>query len=159
MEYTDVLINIRKIIRSINLESKRIQKEHGISIPQYLSLNYLNNCPEFRGTSKDIKAYLNLNASTVSGIIHRLENKGYIAKLPNVGDRRSAYIYLTALGKEAIDKVPKLLHQKLSIKLQSLSKTELTQLQSSLDTLVQFMEVDDVDASPLLTPGENIVSE
>jgi len=27
MEYTEVLINIRKIVRSINLESKRIQKE------------------------------------------------------------------------------------------------------------------------------------
>lgn len=157
MEYTDILINIRKIIRSINLESKRIEKENGISIPQYLCLNFLNSREEYRATSKEIGAHLNLNPSTVSGIISRLEKKGYVAKLPNKEDKRSAYIYLTALGEKTVNSIPDLLHEKLTAKLKSLSEKDLNELQSSLALLISFMEVEDIDASPVITPGENIL--
>ena len=157
MKYTDILINIRKIIRSINLESKRIEKDHGISIPQYLCLNYLSQQEDFRATAKQIGTHLNLNPSTVSGIISRLEKKGYLAKLPNKTDKRSTFIYLTALGDKAASSIPDLLHEKLSNKLKSLSDKDLNELQSSLALLISFMEVEDVDASPVITPGENII--
>lgn len=156
MEYTDILINIRKILRSINLESKRVQKEHGISIPQYLFLNFLNQKKNYNATAKEIKNYLNLNASTVSGIISRLESKGYIAKLPNQGDKRSTNIYLTALGQKTVTAVPSLLHEKLSEKLKTLKENDLSNLKSALDLLVKFMEVENIDASPLIISDENI---
>lgn len=151
MEYKEILINIRKMVRSINVESKRIQKEHGLSIPQYLCLNYLSEQEDFRSTSKDIGLHLNLNPSTVTGIISRLELKGFLAKLPNQGDRRSVYIYLTALGEKAIKAIPGILHEKLVDKLKKLPEEELQNLQDSLSRLVQFMEVEDFDASPMLT--------
>ncbi|MCG8574663.1 MAG: MarR family transcriptional regulator [Flavobacteriales bacterium] len=157
MKYTDVLINIRKIIRSINLESKRIEKEYGISIPQYLCLNFLSSQEDYRATAKEIGLHLNLNASTVSGIVLRLEKKGYLAKLPHQSDRRSAYIYLTALGEKIVKSIPDLLHEKLTKKLEKLSEKDLENLQDSLSLLVGFMEVEDVDASPLITPGETII--
>lgn len=159
MEYTDVLINIRKIIRSINLESKRIQKEYGISIPQYLCLNCLNERGDFRATAKEIGENLNLNPSTISGIIHRLEKKGYIAKLPHEGDKRSSYIYLTALGQQVARSIPNLLHEKLTQKLKDLPEEDLKKVQDSLTILVEFMGVEDVDASPLITPGDQIIAK
>lgn len=159
MEYTEVLINIRKIVRSINLESKRIQKEYGLSIPQYLCLNYLHSQEEYRATAKEIRSHLKLNASTVTGIISRLELKGYLAKLPNEGDRRSVFIYLTALGEKTIQSIPGVLHEKLEKKLKQLSEQELLDLQSSLNLLVNFMEVSDFDAAPLLTVETKITSE
>lgn len=156
MEYTDILINLRKILRSINLESKRIQKEHGISIPQYLCLNFLCKQEGFKSTAKQIVKHLNLNASTVSGIISRLESKGFVAKLPNSGDRRSTDIYLTAVGLQTVNEIPALLHEKLSKKLENLPLQNLQMLQESLTILVEFMEVEDVDASPLIIPDEKI---
>jgi DNA-binding MarR family transcriptional regulator len=156
MDYTDILINLRKILRSINLESKRIQKEYGISIPQYLCLNYLNQQEQYKSTAKQIKEQLNLNASTVSGIVSRLELKGYVAKLPNAGDRRSTDIFLTAMGQEVVSSIPDLMHEKLSRKLKDLPEKELENVQNALDILIQFMEVEDVDASPLITPDEKI---
>lgn len=159
MEYTDVLINIRKIIRSINLESKRIQKEYGISIPQYLCLNFLNSQEDYRATAKEIGIHLNLNASTVSGIISRLEKKGFLAKLPNQSDKRSTYIYLTAIGEKMVTSIPDLLHEKLTTKLKSLSDEDLNNLQVAMELLVGLMEVEDVDASPMITPGENIIQK
>ena len=157
MKYVEVLINIRKIIRSINLESKRIEKEYGISIPQYLCLNFLDTQENYRATAKAIGTHLNLNASTVSGIVSRLEKKGYLAKLPNQKDRRSTYIYLTAIGEKVVNSIPDLLHEKLTKKLQQLPESDLIDLQSSLSLLINLMEVENIDASPVIAPDENIL--
>ena len=159
MEYTEILINIRKIIRSINLESKRIEREFGISIPQYLCLNFLATSETYRATATEIGLHLNLNASTVTGIVSRLEKKGYVARLINPEDKRSSFIYLTALGDKIIKTIPNLLQDKLTLRLQELKSQELKQLQNSLDLLVKFMGVEDLDASPLLTPEEHIHSK
>jgi DNA-binding MarR family transcriptional regulator len=156
MEHIEILINIRKILRSVNLESKRIQKNHGVSIPQYLCLNFLSKQEGYKSTGKEIKHYLNLNASTVTGIIARLETKGFIAKLPNQGDKRSTYIYLTALGMEQEKSVPPLFHEKLTAKLKVVSPKDLEGLQSALELLVGFMEVGEIDASPLVTLDSSI---
>jgi len=159
MEYTEILINIRKIIRSINLESKSIEREFGISIPQYLCLNFLRKSETYRATATEIGLHLNLNASTVTGIVSRLEKKGYVARLLNPEDKRSSFIYLTALGDKIIKTIPNLLQDKLTLKLQELQPEELQQLQNSLALLVKFMGVEDLDASPLLTPEEHIHSK
>jgi len=159
MEYTEILINIRKIIRSINLESKSIEREFGMSIPQYLCLNFLRKSETYRATATEIGLHLNLNASTVTGIVSRLEKKGYVARLLNPEDKRSSFIYLTALGEKIIKTIPNLLQDKLTLKLQELQPEELQQLQNSLALLVKFMGVEDLDASPLLTPEEHIHSK
>jgi len=159
MEYTEILINIRKIIRSINLESKSIEREFGISIPQYLCLNFLRKSETYRATATEIGLHLNLNASTVTGIVSRLEKKGYVARLLNPEDKRSSFIYLTALGDKIIKTIPNLLQDKLTLKLQELQPEELQQLQNSLALLVKFMGVEDLDASPVLTPEEHINSK
>ncbi len=159
MEYTEILINIRKIIRSINLESKSIEREFGISIPQYLCLNFLRTSETYRATATEIGLHLNLNASTVTGIVSRLEKKGYVARLLNPEDKRSSFIYLTALGDKIIKTIPNLLQDKLTLKLQELQPEELQQLQNSLALLVKFMGVEDLDASPVLTPEEHINSK
>ena len=100
MNYAEILINIRKISRSVNLESKRLEKEYGISIPQLLALNYLREQNNFLASHKSIKDFLKLNASTVTGIITRLEKKGLVAKLPRLQDKRVSLITLTAKGAE-----------------------------------------------------------
>lgn len=156
MKYTEILINIRKILRAINLESKRIEKEHGISIPQYLCLNYLSECEEYRAKSSDIKHYLQLNASTVTGLIDRLENKNLVARLPNVKDKRSTLISLTTQGAKIVEEIPSLLHEKLTTKLNQESSKEIEEISHAIGILVKFMEIEDMDASPLIAPDSII---
>ena len=40
-KYSGIMISIRKIVRAINLESKRIEKDYSLSIPQLLTLKFL----------------------------------------------------------------------------------------------------------------------
>jgi len=156
MDTTEVLIKIRKIVRSINLESKKIQKEYGVSIPQVLCLNFLHTSANFQSTQNEIRKFLNLNSSTVSGIINRLEKKGYIARLPKAVDKRVVNIALTSAGGQLLEKIPALLHEQLSEKLQKLSQDTLDQVEESLNVLVNLLDIQEVDASPMITTGSEI---
>lgn len=151
MKYTEILIRIRQIIRSVNVETKRIQKEHGISIPQLLCLNFLNDRKNFQASHKEIKEFLQLNASTVTGIISRLVEKGLIARLPKQQDRRVGLIILTAKGAELLEKTPEPLHEQLSLRLKQLSPQKIQQLQESFDTITAFLNIEKVDAAPIIT--------
>ena len=154
MEYIEILVKLRKIIRSINLESKKIEKELGISIPQLLVLKYLSDQIDYRAFAKDIKRYINLNASTVSGIISRLESKGLVAKSQKANDKRAIYIILTAKGAELLHKSPSTLQEKLSKRLKKLTKAQIEELDRNIELLTLIMDVEDMDAAPLLTIEE-----
>ena len=151
MKYTEILTRIRQIVRSVNLETKRIQKEYGITIPQLLCLNYLSKSNNFQASHKEIKDFLQLNASTVTGIISRLVEKRLIARLPKQQDRRVGLIILTAKGAELLEKTPEPLHEQLSTKLKQLSPQKLTKLEESFDTITEFLKIEKVDAAPIIT--------
>jgi DNA-binding MarR family transcriptional regulator len=154
LKYTEILIKLRKIIRSINLESKKIEKELGISIPQLLVLQYLSDQNNYRAFAKDIKEYINLNASTISGIISRLETKALVAKSPKPDDKRAVYVVLTAKGADLLYKYPPTLQEKLSQRLEKLTAEQIEELDRNIELLTIIMDVEDIDAAPLLTIKE-----
>lgn len=158
MDYTDILINIRKIVRSLNLESKRIQKEHGISIPQLLCLNYLSGKKDNLSTVTGIAGYLNLNLSTATGIINRLEKKGFVARLPKKQDRRVTPVALTSRGERLLGDSPELLHEQLSRKLKQLPDEKISQINNSLNVLLSYLNIEDMDASPIITIDDPIIT-
>ncbi len=151
MEYKDILIKIRRIVRSINLESKRVQKDFGVSIPQILCLEYLRQSPGYRATQRAIRDHLNLNSSTVTGIVGRLEKKGFLARLPRSGDKRVMHISLTSAGDELLEKTPDLLQQRLNNKLKRLSVNEIEEIGASLDLLIEMLEIEPSDELPLIS--------
>ena len=154
VQYIDILIKLRRVIRSINLESKKIEKQFGISIPQLLVLQYLSDQPDKSASGKEIKSYINLNASTVSGIISRLEAKELIARLPSDADRRVNNITLTAQGSKLLSKSPTTLQEKLSVRLKQLTPDQIGELSRNIDILIQIMDAQDLDASPVITNRE-----
>lgn len=158
MEYTDILTDIRKIVRSINLESKRIQKEYGVSIPQLLCLNYLKKQPGYKASHGQITKSLDLNSSTVTGIIDRLARKGLVVKLALPEDRRVVNIVLTAEGSDVLNNTPVLLHEQLTGKLKKLPETEIKKLKESLTLLIDLLEIEDINASPVITIDEDSLS-
>lgn len=159
VEATEILIKIRKIVRSINLESKKIQKEYGISIPQMLCLDFLKQADNFQSTQKQLRDFLNLNSSTVTGIINRLEKKGLIARLPKREDKRTTHIILTSAGSKLLENTPPLLHDRLTKKLEHLSDAQRKDIDNTLELLIKYFEIESIDASPLITIDENLSAQ
>ena len=145
------MISIRKIVRAINLESKRIEKDYGLSIPQLLTLKFLEENVEYKSTMKELKEHLSLNASTVSGIVARLETKGLIARLPNPNDKRSTPIILTSNGNKLIKQTDESLHERVMRKSNSLTDHEYQQILVSFQTIIKIFDIDDVEASPIIS--------
>ena len=156
MDSTSILIKIRKIVRSTNLESKKIQKEYGVSIPQVLCLNYLKTSKSYQATHKCIRDFLTLNSSTVTGIIDRLEKKGLVARLPKRDDKRNTYITITSKGVQLLDRIPPLMHDRLSTKLDKLNENDLNSIMDALDIIVDFLDVGSIDAAPVITIEDNL---
>lgn len=154
MNYLEILIKLRKIIRSLNLESKRIEKEFSISIPQLLSLKFLKEQPDNISSAREIKNFLVLNASTVSGILSRLEDKGLVARLPKSEDRRVNRVVLTAKGDKLLEDAPPSLFEKLSGKLEKLDDNRLKELDRNIELLVHLLDAENLEATPILTLEE-----
>jgi len=156
MDTTEILIKIRKIVRSLNIESKKIQKEYGVSIPQVLCLNFLHSSNNYQATQTEIRKFLNLNPSTISGIINRLENKGLVARLPRSGDKRKVTIVITSKGDRLIKRIPSLLHDRLSNKLGKFDDKTLQHLLENLELLVNILEINDLEAFSPITDSEEL---
>lgn len=156
MKKDDVLISIRKIVRAINLENKRVQKQFGVSIPQLLCLTFLLNQHKTAANHKAIKEYLNLNASTVTGIISRLHEKQLVEKIPHSSDKRVVEVKLTLKAKKLLKNSPHLMHSQLDEKLKQLSSSDLNQLTDALQLLIDLMGIQNLDSSPVITASDPI---
>lgn len=149
--HQSILSDLRRIIRAVNLEGKRVEREYGVSIPQYLCLSYLNERPDYIASMKEIKDALQLNPSTTTGIVQRLERNGFVAKLPKSQDKRKSLIILTDRGAGVVRENPQILHHKLVERLDALSAAEFQGLKSAFDAIIAFLEIERVDAAPIVT--------
>lgn len=77
--------------KDINNQLKGI----GITSSQCEVLDYLFHCEKEEVNQKDIEKALNLKNPTVTGILQRLDEKGYILIVPNGKDRRKKNVHLT----------------------------------------------------------------
>lgn len=128
-----------------------MEREFGVSIPQYLCLQHLNEQPEFTASMKEIKDVLQLNASTTTGIVQRLERGGYVAKLPKRDDKRKSLIVLTEKGSEVVQHNPEILHERMLSRLQELNESDYQGLRAAFRTIIEFLEIERIDAAPLVT--------
>ena len=70
-------------------------KTLGITASQCAVLDYLFHSREEEVNQKDIEKALSLQNPTVTGLLKRLDEKGYILSVPSNKDKRCKNIYLT----------------------------------------------------------------
>lgn len=67
----------------------------GITSSQCVVLDYLFHSNKEEVNQRDIERNLNLKNPTVTGLLKRLDEKGYVLCVPNEEDKRKRNIYLT----------------------------------------------------------------
>ena len=70
-------------------------KAIGVTSSQCAVLDYLFHTNKEEVSQRDVERNLNLKNPTVTGILKRLDEKGYILCVPNEEDKRKKNIYLT----------------------------------------------------------------
>lgn len=91
--------SIGLIVKSINnvyekdLTNKL--KAIGITSSQCAVLDYLFRANQEEINQRDVERYLNLKNPTVTGLLKRLDEKGFVLCVPNTADKRCKNIHLT----------------------------------------------------------------
>ena len=70
-------------------------KTIGITASQCAVLDYLFHTNKEEVNQRDVERHLSLKNPTVTGLLKRLDEKGFILCVPNAADKRRKNIYLT----------------------------------------------------------------
>ena len=147
----EILRSLRRIIRSVDLYSRKLRRDYDLTGPQLMCL--LEVATHGPITSSVIGKSVHLSASTVVGIIDRLEAKGLIKRERDRHDRRLVHVTVTELGSETAAAAPSPLQDSLAKALRGLPEAEQAAISRSLELIVDLMEARQVDAAPILTTG------
>jgi len=147
-----ILKSLRKITRSIDLNSKRLSSESSLTAPQILSLLAVYEKGSL--TIAKIANEVHLSASTMVGIVDRLEMKNLVVRERSKTDRRQVMVNITNEGKKLAKKLPAPLQEKLLDALSKLSDNQQKNIVKALDLLVEMLGAENLNVPPVLAPEE-----
>lgn len=151
-----VLVSLRRIIRAVDIHSRRLYSLFNITAPQLLCLLTIER--EGPINLKSLATAVSLGPSTVNGIVDRLEARELIRRERSGSDRRHVFLRATSTGVELTRNAPLLLQDRLSEALRRLPETEQAAIVASLERIVEMMDAEHLEASPILAPQADISS-
>lgn len=109
----------------------------GLTAGQPKILDYLGH--HDGSMQKNIADGCQIDPATLTGILNRMEEKGFIQRRIKKGNRRSFHIYLTELGWQKQKEIMQIFAQQESLLLAQLSPQEQQALLQTLEKLCNHM--------------------
>lgn len=147
----EVLIALRRVIRATDLHSKHLAKTVGLTSPQILLMQAIQNHSD--ATIGKLASEISLSQATVTTIIDRLEKRNFLIRERSQQDKRKVKLLLTDEGLATLASAPTPLQEQFSNKFSKLEDWEQTLIISSLQRIATMMDAEDIDASPFLDVG------
>lgn len=127
---------IKQINNVFEKELNERLKDTGITSSQCAVLDFLFHTSKEEISQRDVEKGLNLKNPTVTGILKRLDAKGYILCVPNTEDKRKKNIYLTEKAYD-IQRRMEADRKKLDKELtRGMTKREIEALRKNLEKLL-----------------------
>jgi len=134
--------SLRRIFKAIQDYSQEVSSSFGITGPQLWALKIVSQHPDLALGELSRKMYL--HPSTVTGVIDRLESKGYVVRDRDLADRRVVKVKLTPAGQDLAAKAPNPIQGKMIYGLMKLSENELNIIYESVKRLAEIAEAENV---------------
>lgn len=99
-----LLKSLRQIARAVDIESRKLDRDYGLTLPQLVILRCIRDLGEV--TSRAISLEADLSPATVVGILDKLEAKGLIVRYRSKRDRRIVHTVLTPVGRRLLQQAP-----------------------------------------------------
>ena len=145
----NVLIAIRKIIQAIDLNSKKLVKQVGLTGPQLVILQEISRL----GTVSvgEVAKNVSLSQGTVTGILERMEKRGVVVRQRSNQDKRRVMVRITESGNKILSNAPPIIQERFLGKFSQLEGWEKTMILSALQRLVFMMDAKTLVAEPYLS--------
>lgn len=151
-KYEQLLISLRRVIRAIDLHSRQLNKQSGLTGPQLMVMQKIAQLDA--PLAKQVAEEITLSAATVTTIINRLESRGLVNRQRSETDKRKVHLYLSDSGQAILNSAPKPLQEHFIKRYQGLDEWEQSQLLSSIERIASMMNAEDLDAAPVLLVGK-----
>ncbi|MCB1736389.1 MAG: MarR family transcriptional regulator [Gammaproteobacteria bacterium] len=151
-----ILIALRRVIRAVDQQSRRLAQSHGLTGPQVLILRQVTQHGSI--TAAELGEALRLTAPTISDIIRRMEQRELLTRIRDLKDRRRQLITATDRGRKALEHALPLMQESFLARVTELPDWEQSQLLASLQRLAELMDASDLVAAPMLASGSATAS-
>jgi DNA-binding MarR family transcriptional regulator len=142
---SEIMQSLRRIFKATHNYSSEVLDKFGITGPQLWALNTI---PKDQGLPLgELSEKMYLHPSTITGLVDRLEKRGYVVRERDQRDRRVIKILLTPKGKALVKKGPNPIQGKMIYGLGGLKGGELRSIYDSIQKLVEIMEAKNVKAT------------
>jgi len=143
-----ILRALRRIIRAVDFYSRQLSMRHSLTGPQLICLRQLKQHGEL--TPGQLARAVSLSPATISGILDRLERRGYLTRKRRAEDKRQVLVALTKAGMELVDRTPLPLQERFIQRLAELPEARQAEIDRVLQRIVTMMEAEEIDAAPVL---------
>lgn len=146
-----IVAALRRIVRAIDLQSRRMVESCGLTGPQLVVLREAATLGE--ASVSALARAVSLSQPTTSGILERLEKRGLVRRERSERDRRAVFVHVTPRGARTLRNAPSLLQDRFRLELARLEEWERTQMLALLQRLAAMMDAESIDAAPMLETG------
>jgi DNA-binding MarR family transcriptional regulator len=134
-----IILALRKIMQYMDIHSKKLSKLYGLTVPQIICLYEIYEHGPI--CISEISKNIYLSASTIVGIIDRLEENHFVIRTRELKDRRIIYLSITEKAKIFLTTSPELLHNKLDRVINDMGSTEQLTLTHSVEGVVNMLKL------------------
>jgi len=146
-----VLIELRRILRATQLGARTLARESGMTTSQLVALQILNAHGEM--TARQIAESMHWKQATVTSLLDRLQERGWITRRRGEQDRRRVHVQLSPEGRRQLVRAPQSLQERFLSQFESLQPWEQSSILATLQRVAQLLDAASIDASPVLDVG------
>lgn len=144
--------SIRRIVRAIDMRSKKIARETGLTIPQIVILDAVRELGEV--TTGALSRHADLSAATTVTILDKLEGRGLVTRRRSETDRRIVHTALTDEGAAILANAPSLFDQDFGARFAAMPDGDQRNVLAAFRTVADLL-----DPAPLgLDPGPDLAA-
>ena len=111
----------------------RIAATYDLSIVQARLLGILR---DRQPTIKELAGFLQLDKTSVTGLVDRAQGRGLVRRTPSAADGRSVHVCITATGQKIVDEATAAIEAELGDLLEVLSPVQRSELSASASLVV-----------------------
>lgn len=151
-----VIAALRRIIRAVDLHSRQLVDQFGLTGPQLLALREAARLG--KSPISILARSVRVSHPTMTGILDRLEKQELVSRNRDNGDRRRISVSVTDRGLALLDKAPSPLQDRFRAELTKLEEWEQNLMLANLQRIAALMDAEQLEASPVLASGTAVAS-
>jgi DNA-binding MarR family transcriptional regulator len=141
---------VRSIVRALRINTRAIELKMGISLAQLFVLQQL--AERAADSLNDLAERTATHQSSVSVVVRRLVERGYVTRTSSAADKRRIEIGLTPEGRKLLEDAPSTIQTQLVSALRQMGRSDQDTLAELLERWLTTAKID-LAAPPML--GEN----